>query len=98
MYASHIEAMYIVNKLAPEKFEKKLLQKYQTEEKMIEFIAENYGEKQKHQIENSIKFILKKHKYSRLFLIVMGKTFFIGYILFKTFIKLCVLYYIYQKT
>ena len=72
--------------------------KYQTEEKMIEFIAENFGEKQKHQIEKSIRYILKKHSYSRIFLILMGKTFFVGYILFKALIKILILYYLYKKT
>jgi hypothetical protein len=78
--------------------EQKIFMKYQTEEKMIEFIAENFGEKQKQQIEKSIRYILKKHSYSRIFLILMGKTFFFGFLIFKYIIKGIILYYLYKKT
>jgi hypothetical protein len=78
--------------------EQKILEKYHTEEKIIDYLSEEFDEKHKQQIERSIQYILKKHKKSRIFLILMGKWFFFGFLIFKYIIKGFILFYIYKKT
>ncbi len=48
-------------------------------------------------INRAINDILKKHRNTKIFLIFMGKWFFIGFLLFKYIIKGLVLYIIYKK-
>ncbi len=48
-------------------------------------------------IKKALNIILKKHKSTKIFLIIMGKWFFIGFLLFKYIIKGIILYIIYKK-
>lgn len=49
-------------------------------------------------IKNQIKWTLKKHQHSRVFLIFMSKWFFIGFWIIKLSLKVIIVYYMYKKS
>jgi hypothetical protein len=52
----------------------------------------------KTKIREALNKTLKKHRTTRIFLILMSKWFFIGYLLFKFLIKVMVIYLIYKRS
>jgi hypothetical protein len=51
----------------------------------------------KEKINKALSVILKKHKNTKIYLIIMGKWFFFGFLLFKYIFKGFIIYYIYKK-
>lgn len=84
-------------KYAPDKYEDKIFEKLQIEDKIKINIARGFKEKHKTILHRSLNHILRKHQRTRIFLFLMGKYFFFGYILFKTIIKILIVYYLYKK-
>ncbi len=84
--------------LVPDKIEDKFAHKVKSDEKSknkLLYQTNNFETKEK--IKKALSDILKKHRNTKIFLILMGKWFFFGYILFKIIIKVIVIYYIYKK-
>jgi hypothetical protein len=83
----------------PDRIEDKVATRVKSDEKTKLKLLKSYDNvKSREVIKNSLNKILKQHKDTKIFLILMGKWFFIGFILFKYFIKGIVIYIIYKKT
>ena len=82
----------------PEKIEDKLYEKLNLDNKLVSEISLKFSNEHINSLHKSINHILHKHKKSRIFLIIMGKWFFIGILTFKYIIKGLIFYYIYKKS
>jgi len=81
-----------------EKIEDKLYQKLKLDTKLINEISMNFKNDHIKSFHKAINHILHKQKNSRIFLILMGKWFFFGFLVFKYIIKGLILYYLYKKS
>lgn len=78
--------------------EDKLYEKLKLDTKLINEISSNFRIEHIKSIHKAMNHILHKQKNSRIFLILMGKWFFFGFLIFKYIIKGLVLYYLYKKS
>lgn len=81
-----------------EKIEDKLYEKLKLDDKLIADISSKFNIEHIKLIHKSLNHILLKHKKSRIFLIIMGKYFFIGMLTFKYIIKGLIFYYLFKKS
>jgi hypothetical protein len=78
--------------------EDKLYEKLKFDSKLINEISEKFKPEHIKSIQKAINRIHNKQRSSRIFLILMGKWFFFGFLIFKYIIKVSVLYYLYKKS
>jgi len=78
-------------------FENKIFENTLLEERVIRRFSAKFKNTQKILLQGAINSILRTHKNSRMFLILMSKYFFFGFILFKYILKGIIVYYIYKK-
>lgn len=84
--------------LVPDIIENKVASKIKSDEKTkTKILLTTDNLKCKQLIKNALNIILKKHKSTKIFLIIMGKWFFFGFLLFKYIIKGIILYIIYKR-
>lgn len=84
--------------IVPDKYEDTIAIKAKSDEKCknkLLYKSNNIETKEK--IKKGLNGILKKHKNTKIFLILMGKWFFFGFVIFKYIIKGFIIYYVYKK-
>ena len=81
-----------------EKIEDKLYERMNYDAKLKLEMSTQFKNDHIKSIHRAINHILHKQKNSRIFLILMGKWFFFGFIIFKYIIKGLILYYIYKRS
>ena len=87
-----------VFKYTPNMIENKLFSTTLLEDRIIRRFATKFKNTQKILLQGAINSIIRSHKKSRVFLILMSKYFFFGFILFKFLIKASIVYLVYKKS
>lgn len=90
--------VYKIITLVPKKLEDKVANKVKSDERSKNKLLTQFDNVETNEIINkALAHILKKHRNTKIFLILMGKWFFIGYWIIKLIIKVGIIYYVYKK-